>query len=77
MDVPAGHVAQQPLALVRKRLSLPLDKEDTLVPEVLKLFNIKVAGHNMMEFIWSTIQSGYSRGLSSIFYDVSCPTVRH
>ena len=74
MDVPAGHVVQQPLALVRKRFRLPLDKEDTLVPEVLKLFNIKVAGHNMMEFIWSTNQSVYSRGLLSVFY---CLMVRH
>ena len=33
MDVPAGHVVQEVLHLLRQRLVVPLDEEDPLVPE--------------------------------------------
>ena len=35
VDVPAGHVVQELLSLVRKGLSLPLDEKDPLVPVII------------------------------------------
>ena len=34
VDVPAGHVIQQLVSLVRKGLGLALDKKDTFVPAI-------------------------------------------
>ena len=71
VNVPAGHVVQKLLSLVRQGLSLPLDEKDPLVPVICsvqdKMLYYKVA------IIWSLfeVQIKYESSLVGVFYGLS------